>query len=111
VALAAMLREEAFEIASEDARRRSLTSIPSLRAHVARHGGRAGTARLRASVDELDPMHAVRSTLEVKTRRLLVSHGIHSFVRESPLTWSNRRYLFDFGFERERTIVETNGRR
>jgi very-short-patch-repair endonuclease len=47
----------------------------------------------------------------LKTRRLLVAHGIRSFVRESPLTWNNRRYLFDFGFERERTILETNGRR
>ncbi|HEV7526948.1 MAG TPA: type IV toxin-antitoxin system AbiEi family antitoxin domain-containing protein [Acidimicrobiia bacterium] len=111
VALAAMLGGEAFEIACEDARRRNLTSMPALRAHLARYGGRAGAARLRASLDELDPVHAARSTLEVKTRRLLVAHGIRSFVREFPLTWNNRRYLFDFGFERERTILETNGRR
>jgi hypothetical protein len=38
------------------------------------------------------------------------AHGIHSFVREFPLTWKNRRDLFDFGSERERTILETNGR-
>ncbi len=111
VALATVLGEEAFEIACEDARRRKLTSVASLRAHLARYGGRAGAARLRASLDELDPMHAARSTLDVKTRRLLVAHGIRSFVREFPLTWNNRRYLFDFGFERERTILETNGRR
>src|SRR5260221_581030 len=111
VALATVLGEAAFEIACEDARRRKLTSVASLRAHLARYGGRAGAARLRASLDELDPMHAARSTLDVKTRRLLVAHGIRSCVREFPLTWNNRRYLFDFGFERERTILETNGRR
>ena len=44
------------------------------------------------------------------TRRLLVDHGITGFVREIPLTWRGRTYQFDFGFERERVILETNGR-
>ena len=66
---------------------------------------------MRRLLDQLDPVHPARSTLEVKTRRLLVAHGITDFVREFPLEWNGRAYRFDFAFERERTIVETNGRR
>jgi very-short-patch-repair endonuclease len=113
VALAASLPAEAFEIACEDARRRRLTSVPALRSYLERHGrtGRPGTAALRNLVDDLDPIHAARSTLEVKARRLLVANGLTDFVREFPLTWNGRRYLFDFCFESRRTILETNGRR
>jgi hypothetical protein len=32
-------------------------------------------------------------------------------VREYPLEWNGRTYLFDFGFPGDRTILETNGRR
>ncbi|TML64933.1 MAG: DUF559 domain-containing protein [Actinobacteria bacterium] len=60
---------------------------------------------------QLDPKYPSRSTLEVKTRRLLVANGITEFVREFPLEWNGRRYLFDFAFERDKTILETNGRR
>jgi very-short-patch-repair endonuclease len=60
---------------------------------------------------ELDPVNAARSTLEVKTRRLLVEHGLRDFVREFPLTWNGNTYRFDFAFEPSRTILETNGRR
>ena len=66
---------------------------------------------MRALLGQLDPPHAARSTLEVKTRRLLVAHGITNFVREFPLEWDGRRHLFDFAFERECTVLETNGRR
>ena len=113
VALAAALDEESFEIACEDARRRRLTSISALRTYLARFGapGRAGVAPLRQLLDELDPVYAERSTLEVKTRRLLVAHGLTDFVREFPLDWRGRTYLFDFAFARRRTILETNGRR
>jgi hypothetical protein len=44
-------------------------------------------------------------------RHLLVSNGITDFAREFPLEWNGRTYLFDFCFERQRTILETNGRR
>ncbi|MDQ1434034.1 MAG: hypothetical protein QOF59_850, partial [Actinomycetota bacterium] len=113
VALAASLESEAFEVACEDARRRGLTSVPALRSYLAQHaiGGRPGVAPLRALLDEIDPVHPARSTLEVKSRRLLVAHGFTEFVREFPLDWNNRRYLFDFAFESRRTILETNGRR
>jgi len=88
VALAHLLEPEAFEIACEDARRRQLTSVPSLRTYLKRHGkaGRPGVAPLRALLDQLDPKHPSRSTLEVKTRRLLVANGITDFTREFPLT-------------------------
>lgn len=66
---------------------------------------------MRRLLDELDPRHPSRSTLEVKTRRLLVGAGIRGFLRELPLEWNGRRCLFDFGFPRERVILETNGRR
>jgi hypothetical protein len=56
-------------------------------------------------------VHPSRSTLEVKTRRLLVAHGLGDFVREYPLAWDGRRYLYDFAFPLRRTILETNGRR
>ena len=113
VQLAAILGDEEFEIACEDARRRRLTSVPALRAYLDRFGvsGRAGTRRLHRLLEELDPAYAARSTLEVKARRLLVAHGITDFVRELPLEWQGRTYWYDFGFLRTRTILETNGRR
>ena len=113
VQLAVALDAEAFEIACEDARRRRLTSVPALDAYVQRFGrrGRPGVVPLRHLLRELDPVHASRSTLEVKTRRLLVAHGMTEFIREFPLDWNGRTYLYDFAFERQRTILETNGRR
>lgn len=113
VDLAATLGSEALEIASEDARRRRLTSVPALNAYINRFArqGRAGIGAMRRLLAELDPVHAARSTLEVKTRRLLTAHGFTDYVRELPLEWNGRAYLFDFAFERSRTILETNGRR
>jgi hypothetical protein len=113
VALAHVLEPEAFEVACEDARRRQLTSMPSLRAYLKRYGkpGRPGVAPMRALLDELDPKHPSRSTLEVKTRRLLVANGITDFVREFPLKWKGKTYFFDFALRSSRTILETNGRR
>jgi hypothetical protein len=113
VALAAVLDAEALEIACEDARRRRLTSVPALRAYLERHGrrGLGGTTALRALLAGIDPVHAAASTLEVRTRRLLVAHGYTDFSREFPLEWNGRRYRFDFCFEAHRTILETNGRR
>lgn len=111
VALAAALDAEGFEIACENARRRRLTSVSALRAYLDRFGHRRGSAALCGLLDELDPVHAARSTLEVKTRRLLVAHGLTDFAREFPLVWRGRTYRFDFGFERRGTILETNGRR
>jgi hypothetical protein len=104
---------EALEAAFEDARRRKLTSVRAMQAYLDRHGrqGRRGVAAIRALLRELDPEHASRSLLEVKTRRLLVSHGVTNFVREFPLRWNGRTYRFDFAFVAERTILETNGRR
>lgn len=113
VSLACTLDAGAFEVACEDARRRRLTSVAALRAYCDRFGapGRSGVAKLRRLLDQLDPRQPTRSTLEVRTRRLLVAHGIRDFVREFPLKWNGRTYWFDFGFERSRTILETNGRR
>jgi len=47
----------------------------------------------------------------VKTRRLLAANGITDYVRETPLAWEGREHHYDFGFERARVILETNGRR
>ena len=44
----------------------------------------------RVSSTSSIPCIAARSTLEVKTRRLLVAHGFTDFVREFPLAWSGR---------------------
>ncbi len=111
--LAHLLDDESFEVACEDARRRRLTSLPALRTYLNRLGGpgQRGVSTLRDLLDQLDPAHPSRSTLEVKTRRLLVSAGYGDFVREFPLVWNGRTFLFDFCFERRRTILETNGRR
>lgn len=113
VRLAHVLDAESFEIACEDARRRRLTSVPALRAYLDRYGrpGQRGVATFRAQLDQLDPVHASRSTLEVRARRLLVAHGLTDFVREFPLSWNGRTYFFDFAFPARRTILETNGRR
>ena len=111
--LAHELDEEAFEIACEDARRRRLTSVPALRRYLERHArrGRPGVSALRRMLDELDPEHPARSALEVRTRRLLVAHGLDDFVREFPLEWKGRTYRYDFAFPTRRVILETNGRR
>ncbi len=95
------------------ARRRRLTSVPALESYVARfaRAGRPGISTLRDLLVLLDPVHAARSTLEVKTRRLLVANGFTDFVRELPLSWGGRTYRFDFAFDVRRTILETNGRR
>ena len=79
--------------------------------HAVGRPGRPGVGAIRALLRELDPTHPARSTLEVKTRRLLVGNGITGFVRELPLAWNGRMYRYDFGLERERTVLETNGRR
>lgn len=113
LALAHELDDEAFEVACEDARRRRLTSVPALRAYLdrfARHG-RPGVVSMRRLLGQLDPHHPSRSTLEVRTRRLLVATGIANFVREFPLDWNGRTYRFDFAFPGAGTILETNGRR
>ena len=68
-------------------------------------------ARVRQLLDELDPAHAARSTLEVKTRRLLVANGITDFVREFPLDWNGRTLPLRLRLRATRTILETNGRR
>ena len=111
--LAHLLDPEAFEIACEDARRRRLTSVPALRRYLERHArrGRVGVASLRRALDELDPEHPARSVLEVRTRRLLVAHGLDDFVREFPLEWRGHTYRYDFAFPTHRVILETNGRR
>jgi very-short-patch-repair endonuclease len=113
VALAVSLDAETFEVACEDARRRRLTSVPALRAYLERFGrpGRPGVPALRALLQQLDPVHAARSVLEVKTRRLLVAHRVTGFVRELPLTWNGATFRYDFAFPRERVVLETNGRR
>ena len=113
MALAASVDAESFEIACEDARRRRLTSVPGLQAYLERFGraGRPGVSEVRRRVRTLDPKHPSRSTLEVKARRLLVANGYTNFVREFPLDWNSRTYRYDFAFEREKTILETNGRR
>jgi hypothetical protein len=113
VALAALVDEEALEIACEDARRRRLTSVPALRAYVDRFGrpGRPGIGSMRRLLAQLDPASPSKSTLEVKTRRLLVVAGLRDFVREFPLAWGGRVHCFDFAFEQRQTILETNGRR
>ena len=113
VRLAHLLDEESFEIACEDARRRRLTSVPALRSYLDRFArrGRPGVATMRRLLEALDPVHAAASTLEVKTRRLLATHGIDDFVRELPLEWNGRTYRYDFAFPDRRVILETNGRR
>ena len=113
LALAATLESEAFEIACEDARRRRLTTVPALRAYVDRFGrkGMPGVVATRALLAVLDPLHVSRSTLEVKTRRLLEATQTPNYVRELPLSWNGRTYRFDFAFPADGTILETNGRR
>ena len=113
VAFAHDLDGEAFEVACEDARRRRLTAVPAMRSYLTRFGGRGlpGTRATRDLLDDLDPIHAARSTLEVKTRRLLVANRVTAFRREFPLTWNGRVHRFDFAFVAARTILETNGRR
>jgi hypothetical protein len=113
VSLAVLLEPEPYEIACEDARRRRLTTIAAIRAYLERFArkGMPGIRATRSLVDQLDPVHPARSTLEVKTRRLLVAHGIPDSVRELPLTWNGRTYRYDFGFPSRRVVLETNGRR
>jgi len=111
--LGAGSKDRLLEIAFEDARRRRVASTASVRAFLDEHGapGRPGVAALHRILGSVDPIQPARSVLEVKTRRLLVAHGFTDFVREFPLAWNGRTYRFDFAFDRNRTILETNGRR
>lgn len=111
--LAHVVDEEALEIACENARRRTLTSVPALEAYLNRwqQRGRLGLRTLRSLLAQLDPVQPARSTLEVLTRRLLVGHGLDGFVREYPLADGDHRFFYDFAFVRERVILEVNGRR
>lgn len=111
--LAHSLDAEDLEIACEDARRRHLTSIPALNAYLNRWArrGRPGVAAMRRLLAELDPNWPARSVLEVKTRRLLMAHGMTNFAREFPLDWKGRTYSFDFAFLDEHVILEVNGRK
>jgi very-short-patch-repair endonuclease len=113
VRLGHLLGAEDLEIACEDARRRRLTTVPALGAYLDRFGapGRPGISAVRTLLRALDPAHAARSTLEVKTRRLVVARGLGQFVREHPLEWGGHTYRFDFAYLATRTILETNGRR
>jgi hypothetical protein len=88
VSVAHRLPGEAFEIACEDARRRRLTTVAALRAYLTRFGGQRlpGAPATHALLCMLDPVHPSRSTLEVMTRRLLVSKGLVNFQREFPLS-------------------------
>ena len=92
VRLAHVLDDEALEVAYEDARRRQLTSIPAMKAYLARYArpGQRGLASIRGVTAQVDPAHPSRSTLEVKTRRLLTANGLTDFVREHPLAWDGR---------------------
>ena len=101
------------EAAFEDARRRGIVSVASMRDYLEQYGrrGRPGVATMRALLDVVDPAHPARSRLEVLTRRLLIAHGLRDFVRELPLTWNGRTYRYDFAFPARRTILEINGRR
>ena len=73
--------------------------------------GRPSVGALRRLLRELDPKHPSRSKFEVLTRRLLVANRITGFTREFPIEWGGRTHRFDFAFERQQTILETNGRR
>ena len=108
-----VLDPEPFEVACEDARRRRLTTVPALTAYLTRFGkpGRRGVQSMRRLLHDLDPQWPSRSTLEVKTRRLLVAHGLRDFEREHPLMWNGKTYQFDFAFPPRRVVLETNGRR
>jgi very-short-patch-repair endonuclease len=110
---AALDDDEALEIACEDARRRLLTGIPALRKYLDMHGGRGrdGVVRLRALLDELDPLHFSRSTLEVRTRRLLAASDLPRFEREVPLAWRGRTRYFDFGRPDDKLVLECNSKR
>ena len=86
VRLAQLLDDRRSRSRARTRRRRRLTSVPALRAYVDRWGasGRPGVNATRALLAELDPVHAARSTLEMKTRRLLVDTGYGGFIREIP---------------------------
>lgn len=113
VALAAELDSQELEIATEDARRRGLTSVPAMRAYLERFGrsGRPGLVALRRLLDVVDPVQPARSQLEVLTRQVLCDHGLGGFVREHPLVDSGREYFYDFAFLAAGVILEVNGRR
>jgi hypothetical protein len=119
--LAAALDDGAFEIAFEDARRRRLTSIPAVTTYLDRFArpGRVGVRRMRAALAQLDPEHPARSTLEVRTRRLLVANGIRDFVHEratrrtsSPSSPRRARAAdrHNVGTRRSTAFVESAGR-
>ncbi|HEY1739105.1 MAG TPA: type IV toxin-antitoxin system AbiEi family antitoxin domain-containing protein [Acidimicrobiia bacterium] len=111
--LAAEVGTATLEDAFESARRQRLVTTSSTRRYLDVHArqGVRGAKALRTLVDAVDPHAPSRSKLEVLTRQLLEAHGLSGFVREYPMSWNGRRYLFDFAFPAQRVILETNGRR
>ena len=89
-----------------------LTSVPALRAYLARFG-RARPPRRRC--------HAPPARGTRPDARELDAGGEdppaarrerhHRLRAQFPLEWNDRTYRYDFAFEQERTILETNGRR
>ncbi|HWS44587.1 MAG TPA: DUF559 domain-containing protein [Acidimicrobiia bacterium] len=105
---AAVLDDEALEVAFEAARRMGLTSARALeaRAEALCGSGRPGSASVRALLARQQPgEHPLHYRLEVKTARLLRTSGLPRPERQVPAG----RYRIDFGFVAERVGIECEG--
>ena len=105
---AALLDDEALEVAFESARRMGLTSPRSLaqRAGVLCGSGKPGSRAIRALLTHQragEP--ALQYRLEVKTARLLRSSRLPAPTRQFPLG----RFRIDFAFAPQRVGVECEG--
>ena len=111
--LAAVLNEEALEIALESARRMRLVSDDGLRLRLESLGGRGrpGATQLRGVLDAVLGLPPAEYTLEVKVARLLRRSALPQPVRQHWIRIFGRRYRLDFAWPEVRVALECDGRR
>jgi very-short-patch-repair endonuclease len=110
--LAAVLNEEALEIALESARRMRLVADHRLRRRLESLGGRgrAGATQLRALLDAVAGQPPAEYTLEVKVARLLRRSALPQPVRQHRVRIFGRGYRLDFAWPQLRVALECDGR-
>jgi very-short-patch-repair endonuclease len=108
--LAGVLDDEDLNAVVEDAIHRGLTTAPAIARRLETIGsnGRAGSARLRAILDDRGGQRAAAFRLEVKIWRVLRAKGLTP-VRQFPVRCRDTTYWLDCAFPQWRVAVEGFG--
>jgi hypothetical protein len=107
--LSAVLSPSQLDGALNEAEVRRLTSVLSLPDLLRRYPGRRGAAGLRAALED-GAAGVTRSELERRFAALLATSGLPAPRRNGRIAVRGRFYELDCVWERERAIVELDGR-